>query len=299
MYAQDMITFMRWSFVQHGTSTSLPTLARVTIWLQETALFEQAWSRVCSDSSSWWFSEQLCLYTIAWTVFLLRQGSGHGIKHLWAYMMLGQLVAISVASNLFYVALLGSYPPGLILPGRTVSLSVVVPIGFSVATVFLSPYTSSGTFLYNLLAMHALLIIPLLSPPFGRQFRLADIYWCLSAFAFLLRIKSYLTLGSLGAVFQLPSTLHSHPAIASIGYDVLWTSLSLAAWWFPTTPGPAFLTFLWNSLLSPGVRAPETWGMMEFQVLLDDKRVAKEAGLQVDSDSDSDHSHSHSGGESD
>lgn len=294
-----MIAFLQWSFHNHATPKSLPILARMTLWLQESELFEQAWAKVCGDPFTWWFSEQLCLYTIAWTVFILRQGSGHGIKNVWAYMILGQLVAISVASNLFYVAILGAYPAGLRLPGRTVSLSVAGPIGLSVLTVFLSPYTNSTTFLPNLLSMHALLIVPLISPPFGRHVKLADLYYYLFVVGALLRIKAYVALGSFRAILQLPFTLHSHPAMSSIGYDIIWTSLSLALWWFPTTPVPALITFLWTSILSPGVRAPETWGIVEFQVLLDDKRVAKEAGLAVDSDSDSDHSHSHSGGESD
>ncbi|KAF9508015.1 hypothetical protein BS47DRAFT_1418248 [Hydnum rufescens UP504] len=109
LYAFDGIAF--WSFEDYETNHILesrefaPLLERVSDWLTDTALFEQAWLRVCDNASRWWWSEQLCLFTVGpLTVFMYSQSRRLRIPHAWAYMIIGQLVAISVASNLFYAA---------------------------------------------------------------------------------------------------------------------------------------------------------------------------------------------------
>ncbi len=51
-------------------------IARITSWLVNTDLFEQAWATVCRGPMNWWWSEQLCLFTVSiWTVFLATKGS--------------------------------------------------------------------------------------------------------------------------------------------------------------------------------------------------------------------------------
>ena len=47
---------------------------RLSDWLVNTALFEQAWAVVCVELDNWWWSEQLCLFTAGpWTVFLFLE----------------------------------------------------------------------------------------------------------------------------------------------------------------------------------------------------------------------------------
>jgi hypothetical protein len=75
-----MISFLWWSFVDYEQSapgrSSGSTLVRVANWLKDTALFEQAWTIVCDGPLRWWWSEQLCLFTVGfWTVFLLTTGA--------------------------------------------------------------------------------------------------------------------------------------------------------------------------------------------------------------------------------
>lgn len=43
---------------------------------------------------------------MAWSMLLAIEGRRRKIPHLWAYMALAQLVNLSFAQNLFYVALL-------------------------------------------------------------------------------------------------------------------------------------------------------------------------------------------------
>ena len=91
-------------------------------------------------------------------LFLL--GREHGVRHVWAYMLFGQLVAISVASNLFFLAL----PRKAEIKRRTSMQKTVPPMLWlsvlaSLLTVFLVPHPLRHNYFFSdLLIMHALLV---------------------------------------------------------------------------------------------------------------------------------------------
>lgn len=258
-------------------------IPRVGSWLWNTSLFEEAWAIVCRHPMNWWWSEQLCLFTAGpWTIFvaiegwflfvllntscdssILFSGKRHNIKHLWAYMLLGQIVAISVAANLFYLACLLAQPPTLksdirsAKAGPRLWLSVLL----SLVTVAISPMTSQRSFLPNLLVMHSLLFVPLL--PGHTTFmegnlpakegdsttnedteeekfsiRVKYLYRIVQLASAAIHIRTalttvkYLQQGSFGSHIAEAAwkVLHSHPAQSSIGWDVVWTSISFVAW---------------------------------------------------------------------
>ncbi|KAK0458181.1 uncharacterized protein EV420DRAFT_383811 [Desarmillaria tabescens] len=235
-----MFKFMSWSFsdyeriVPHSTEAK-SLLDRISSWLVDTKLFEQAWAAVSFGAVNWWWSEQLCLFTAGfWTVFVFHESRRYGIKNAWAYMLLGQVVAISVAANLFYLAILLS--PQYSKPKQKgVAPSILwAPVLFSLVNVFISPFTNEETFLPNLLTMHAVLMLPLLLPPAGHSSAISYslLYSIILASAVVMRLKTtYLAISEgdsfLASVFE---TLHSHPAQSSIGYDVVWTTISFVAW---------------------------------------------------------------------
>jgi hypothetical protein len=71
---------MQWSFEDFHAKTGQDEdlLSRLTSWLVGTGLFEQAWAAVSFDRMNWWWSEQLCLFTVgAWTTFLATEGASH------------------------------------------------------------------------------------------------------------------------------------------------------------------------------------------------------------------------------
>ena len=81
-------------------------------------------------------------------------------------MLLGQIVAISVASSLFYVALILSKAR---LTNRKEETRFAPPLLWvcvllSLVTIVMVPMTSKQTFLPNILVMHGLILLPLLSP---------------------------------------------------------------------------------------------------------------------------------------
>lgn len=251
----------------------------------------------------------MCLFTVgAWTIFLSTQGmprcyrrclpltpsqgQRYGVKHLWAYMLLGQVVAISVASNLFYLALSLSSPPSAatkrtpLYAPPALWLSVLL----SFVTIGLVPMTNDRTFLPNLLAMHALLVVPLFAsaPSHSAKrsafsMRIRTLYSLVTIVALILRIRTIATalsaiprgMQSLKSLATIAwQVLHSHPAQSSIGWDVIWTTASFFAWKFigpETTTGRAgdesWLGFGFKTLslisetivASAGVSAPEDW----------------------------------------
>ncbi|KAK7052425.1 hypothetical protein R3P38DRAFT_1644804 [Favolaschia claudopus] len=242
-----MFKFMAWSFRNHEHSiapeqSQTPALMqRIASWLVNTSLFEQAWASVCFGNVNWWWSQQLCLFTVgAWTIFLSIEGRRHNVKAVWAYMLLGQLVAISVASNLFYLALVLSTPSPRPTSSRSerAPASLWIPILLSLCTVAISPYTNEGTFLPNLLLMHSLVIVPTLVVPKPSKprmsLRLTTLYLLVFVVSLILHTRA--TTQALGVlsitdfVKSAWTTLHSHPAQSSIGWDVIWTSISFVVW---------------------------------------------------------------------
>jgi hypothetical protein len=225
------------------------------------------------------------------------------VPHVWAYMLLGQLVAISVAWSLLNLALV------LIPPPKTTThvgkaylpVTLTVPVLLSFLTISLSPYTTSATFLPNLLVMHALLILPLLPlPSFApRRFvpRSTSFYTLISLLSILLRMRTTLAVlyflritsspffslqypaDALVGLWNAPGilysavwdTLHSHPAQASIGWDVVWSSVVWAAWgvcgdrdtegsWWTLTD--AAVNAFPTAVASVGVVAPMEFGRL-------------------------------------
>ncbi|SNX87932.1 uncharacterized protein MEPE_06643 [Melanopsichium pennsylvanicum] len=122
-----MIAFLRHSYISylercHLTSYPLPPspppfdlsrpdllvpalhlrILRISQWLASLSLFKEAWMEVIKDSTSWWWSSEICIITVgAWDLFLRHEAERLRIPHVWTFMALGQLVAISFALNLF------------------------------------------------------------------------------------------------------------------------------------------------------------------------------------------------------
>ncbi|TCD66358.1 hypothetical protein EIP91_001464 [Steccherinum ochraceum] len=248
-----MLAYLFWSFREYERETGglvgKSVIDRLSSWLMDTGLFEQAWAIVSTNPMPWWWSEPICLYTVgAFTIFLATHGRNYAVKHLWTYMVLGQLVAISVATNLVFLSLLLS--PELNRPDKSKAVSYAPPILWlsvlvALVTVGISPYTTKTTFLPNLLVMHIAIILPLLS--FGNiarsrfALRTRTLYLLAALGSLALRIRTIVAaLASLTSANQTLSgflsvalsTLHSHPAQSSIGWDVIWTTISILVWTF-------------------------------------------------------------------
>jgi alpha-1,2-mannosyltransferase len=161
-------------------------------------------------------------------------------------MLLGQMVAISVALALFLAAL--SLRPA-IRPTPYAPPSLYLPLFAAIVTIFAVPtYVKTEHFLTNLLWMHGLLLIPLISwhpkkDVTAKRGKLdihpTLLYCSLVALAVVIHaknarevIKSALPGVSVGR--QLYNQMFSHPAQASISLDVVWVTMVMAFWWMTT-----------------------------------------------------------------
>jgi hypothetical protein len=166
-------------------------------------------------------------------------------------MLLGQIVAISVASNLFYLALILSPVPLSSKNSNNKSRQTYagpklwISVLLSLATVAYTPFSSERTFLPTLLVMHALLFVPLISlsdSPAPYAITTRTLYRIIHIATVLIHLRTVLT-----AVYFLNNgnhsapihpmiaawiVLHSNPAQSSIGWDVIWTTISFITWTF-------------------------------------------------------------------
>lgn len=161
MFKFFIFSYNEWKI---NTLSSEPlSLNTISLWLKNTSLFDSAWRQVSLGVWQWLWSHQLCSLTVTvWTPILAIEGTRRKIPYVWVYMLLGQVVAISVAASLFFATIL-VYKP---IVNREPSNGLIKSLFFSTvggaATVILSPFVAStSAFLPNLLVMHILLIFPL------------------------------------------------------------------------------------------------------------------------------------------
>lgn len=161
-------------------------------------------------------------------------------------MLLGQVVAISVGTNLFYLALVlakRAKRPAIRSPQNDAPLVLWAAVLLSLFLVVHSPHTTDKTFLSNLLGMHALILVPLLPWPISLHTRchlnIQTLYAGVAVIGGGMRLFTTIAAaktmrahqsGLLGFWHEAWATLYSHPAQSSIGWDVVWTALSFIVW---------------------------------------------------------------------
>jgi len=209
-------------------------------------------------------------------------------------MLLGQLVGISVASNLFYLAICLSMPRSQFEISNSSLLAPPVlwfSVLLSLITVGVSPLTSERTFLPNLLLMHALLFVPFISNPTSNfaskssfSIRIRTLYSIITVLVLALRLRTILS--ALSYIPQEAKTLkmvvvvawrvlHSHPAQSSIGWDVVWTTISFFVWKIlgirmqeQGSLGPKLVPLVTSTFVaSVGVSAADDWRKEEVEEL--------------------------------
>lgn len=201
----------------------------------------------------------VCLSCHAWksldTIVNPRPGRRCNVPNVWMYMLLGQIVAISFAQNLFFVTILVSSPSVTSttkltwMPPALLELAPVVISGFSSAA---TPFVANTPYFMPVLAVtHILVFVPgLLSPRFLPQGwgayiarptrRYASLYkWLLaigvaiqaqSMYSVVLDGPSLLGVPVVNIGRRLLDTMLEHPAVSSVGCDVVCCTISGIIW---------------------------------------------------------------------
>ncbi|TLS31565.1 hypothetical protein PpBr36_03562 [Pyricularia pennisetigena] len=82
------------------------TGGNLTRWLHDTPVYRDALEIVAEKARRFWWAQQADLGLVSWALLLSIEGHRRRIPHLWAYLALSQLVNLSYAQNLFYLAML-------------------------------------------------------------------------------------------------------------------------------------------------------------------------------------------------
>ena len=113
---------MSWSSI-YGENTLVGSSANSTIipvhiakWLADTPVYVDAAEIIAEKARRYWWGQQIDLGLISWTMLLATEGRRRNIPMLWSYLALAHLVNLSLAQNLFYVAMIMTPVP---LPNET------------------------------------------------------------------------------------------------------------------------------------------------------------------------------------
>ncbi|BEJ12922.1 hypothetical protein CspHIS471_0300960 [Cutaneotrichosporon sp. HIS471] len=233
-----MIQFMKWSYTSY---ISVRPGATAGDWLVNTSLFAQAWRAVCVGAPNWWWSSWICTAAILFTAIIWSETFRRGIKYPAVYMILGQLVAISVALALFLTAVYLHEPIPNRKPKAPLMLCFLL-ISAQVAMFILPELADQPAFVYVLAFIHGAVVIPLFfipkngrnesgSLPFGGLFALLAVLAAIIHTFTTIRV-----LDMLPSAKWLPTYLYriflSHPAQASVSSDVVWVVITFITWWF-------------------------------------------------------------------
>lgn len=177
-------------------------------------------------------------------------------------MLLGQMVAMSVAFSLFLTAM--SVRPRT-RPAPWAPLSLSIPLLVSMATIYLVPKyigtkDENSKFITTILVMHSQLFIPFLpryterdtrSPRGFGDISFTTLYTILIALGVAIHTLNTATVySSLSSTANMGSYLYSkifsHPAQSSISLDVVWVGITLTCWWLMTG---SFITIVIKSVV--------------------------------------------------
>ena len=245
-----MFQYFEWSYKDYLSGLTDASAAEVSInaWLSHTKLFKQAWSLVMLGPERALISQRVCFATISWTLFLVAHNRSVG--KIVAYMLLGQLVAVSFAMNLYFAALDQAKSSGKVasaLPyqsGKS-TLWVSVPILLALASACCAHLVPDRLFLGNLLFLHGILLVPCVtsgSAVYSDWLPLA-VEW-IAATAVLSSISSVHWSSILSAIF-------SNPAQESISADLLNIWICTMLWNGKRRRPRKSLVSVFMSLLSP------------------------------------------------
>lgn len=90
----------------HDKGVDIQRSSRIIRWLSDIDIYTDYFEIVAEKARRFWWRQQLDLSAIPWGLLLMIEGRRRNIPHLWAYMLLAQLVSFSFAQNLFFVTLL-------------------------------------------------------------------------------------------------------------------------------------------------------------------------------------------------
>ncbi|KAL8736250.1 MAG: hypothetical protein Q9166_000405 [cf. Caloplaca sp. 2 TL-2023] len=225
-------------------------IAQVWQWLTESTLFQNFAETVCKNSANFCWTQQALLVTMASALFISIEGSRRQIPHLWAYLAIGQILPISFAQNLFFVAII-LYPiSDSSKPTQIPNLvSQCLPIAAYYIFLYRAPLTvGKPGFLYVIVFMRTLLLCPfifrnpLFQPLGSRTSATKNIHSGYSASYIMVLLGSAILFVrqttqalSENGFREILTAVNSSPAVSALGYDFILYVVSCTALGLPSS----------------------------------------------------------------
>ncbi|KAF6808835.1 hypothetical protein CSOJ01_07303 [Colletotrichum sojae] len=232
-----MFRFFEWSYGQwaiaHVAAADTDGL-RLGEWLRDTSLFRQAWASTLETVPRAWWSLQIFGFCANWSVMLAVQSRKRSISHAWVFILLGQVVAISFAANLSFLAVLCSELPDRKRAAAPSALSwhTVLLFGNLLWAMSIPAAIGRPGFMLLLLGPHLLAFAPLLLDKIfpARTLGEPTWFWKAASMAWVLAVAFKGVSDEKVAFEVVLRTLYEHPAVSSVGWDVICCWISFGAW---------------------------------------------------------------------
>ena len=75
-------------------------------WLNDVPFYHDALEIVAEKNRHFWWGQQVNLSLVSLSVYVALEGRRRNISNLWTFLALAQLVNLSYAQNLFFIAVL-------------------------------------------------------------------------------------------------------------------------------------------------------------------------------------------------
>ena len=232
-------------------------------WLTSSTLFQDFAQSICGNGARFWWTQQALLMTMGWSVFMSFEGQQtttndqseiliiigrkRNIKHLWYYAFISQILPLSFAQNLFFLAM-------LLMPIKNPNQKIwtptpviqLLPLATYFIFIFTIPFTAgTGFFIGVVIVIRLLLFTPFILPiivpegggtsyltprksswvdagPFGFIAICSALLWSVQTFM-ALRESEY-------SVSRITAARDHNPAVSALAYDYILSLVSLGVW---------------------------------------------------------------------
>ncbi|KAM0701412.1 hypothetical protein Q7P35_011773 [Cladosporium inversicolor] len=211
-------------------------------WSVTSSLFRDFGEAIVGDSARFFWVQSALLATLSVFNYMGTEGRQRGVPQLWSFFCLSQIMPISFAQNLFYIALLLTPQSEGQLhfnKSRAVMASAVYCLCLACAQM----YAGTEKLVLIILAARAVLMTPL----FLKAGRFATTVTSekvpvdratgdelqrivLKTSIIMTGMKVYQAMEEGFSPQSIPSALFSHPAVTSLGCDFVLSAVSFAAW---------------------------------------------------------------------
>lgn len=211
-------------------------------WSITSSLFRDFGEAIVGDSARFFWVQSALLATLSVFNYMGTEGRHRGVPNLWSFFCLSQILPISFAQNLFYVALLLSPQVEGQLhfnKSRAVLASAVYCLCLACAQM----YAGTEKLILIILVARAVLMAPLFlkagrfaTTPMSEKVPIDRATGdelqriVLKSSIIMTGMKGYQAMQEGFSPQSIVSALFTHPAVTSLGCDFILSAVSFAAW---------------------------------------------------------------------